>query len=426
MKKKSLLLTVVATLGLTAATMAQNVPAYVPTNGLVGWWPFNGNANDESGNGNNGTVNGATLTSDRFGNNAQAYAYDGVDDRIEIAHNQTLNCSAVSISVWFNTNNFLASNGFGPHLLSKRETSGWGNSFQMNVGINQTQNACWADWSISSNGGIYFNNSTILNTGNWFNLVYTHDGTNVKLFLNGTLVQTIVSPGLLTFNTLPLWIGARPNAGNNSSWFNGKLDDIGIWNRALTQQEITDLYNGCQISVNTQPINQTININNNAQFITSSSDPAASYQWQTDLGVGFQNLNSVGQYSGSTNDTLTVSNVTLTNNNQPFRCIVSSGSCSDTSNVAVLTVNNNVGINETSRDNLFSVFPNPAQSIINVKTDSKLLGSVYSIFDNNGRIVQTGKINSENTTIELGNLSSGIYMFSVGENMKQNFRLIKE
>ncbi len=43
------------------------IPSYVPTNGLVGWWPFNGNANDESGNGNNGTVNGASLTSDRFG-----------------------------------------------------------------------------------------------------------------------------------------------------------------------------------------------------------------------------------------------------------------------------------------------------------------------------------------------------------------------
>jgi hypothetical protein len=41
------------------------IPSYVPTNGLVGWWPFNGNANDESGNGNNGTVNGATLASDR-------------------------------------------------------------------------------------------------------------------------------------------------------------------------------------------------------------------------------------------------------------------------------------------------------------------------------------------------------------------------
>ena len=61
--------------------MAQ-VPSYVPANGLVGWWPFNGNANDESGNGNNGTVNGATLTSDRFGTNNKAYLFDGVDDKI--------------------------------------------------------------------------------------------------------------------------------------------------------------------------------------------------------------------------------------------------------------------------------------------------------------------------------------------------------
>jgi hypothetical protein len=423
MKKKNLLMTAIAICGLATITNAQ-VPSYAPTNGLVGWWPFNMNANDNSGNNNNGTVNGATLTSDRFGNNAQAYVFDGVDDLIEVAHSQTLNCSTVSISVWFNTNNFLALNGNGPHLLSKRESSGWGNSFQMNVGIIQAQNACWADWTISGNGGIYYNNSTILNTGNWFNLIYTHDGTNVKLFLNGALVQTIVSPGLLTFNTLPLWFGARPNAGNNSSWFNGKLDDIGIWNRALTQQEITDLYNGCQLLVN--PTNQTINVNNNAQFVTGSSDPSATYQWQTDIGVGFQNLNSVGQYSGTTNDTLTVSNVTMSNNNQPFRCIVSSGSCSDTSNVAVLTVNNNVGINENIHSDLFSVFPNPAQSVINIKADSKLIGEVYTIYDNTGRMVLTGKINSYNTTIEFGNLSGGIYMFSVGANMIQTFKIIKE
>ena len=116
----------------------------------------------------------------------------------------------------------------------------------------------------------------------------------------------------------------------------------------------------------------------------------------------------------------------MTNNNQPFRCIITSGSCSDTSNVAVLTVNNNVGINEVSQSNLFSVYPNPAQHIINVKADAKLLGSVYSIYDNTGKIVLTGKINSTNTIIELDNLSGGIYLFSVGENMKQTFKVIKE
>jgi hypothetical protein len=48
-------------------SLSAQIPSYVPTSGLVGWWPFNGNANDECGNGNNGTVNGATLTTDRFG-----------------------------------------------------------------------------------------------------------------------------------------------------------------------------------------------------------------------------------------------------------------------------------------------------------------------------------------------------------------------
>ncbi len=76
MRMKSLLLTIAATIGLIAATMAQNLPTYVPTNGLVGWWPFNGNANDESGNENDGTVNGATLTEDRFANSGNAYLFN--------------------------------------------------------------------------------------------------------------------------------------------------------------------------------------------------------------------------------------------------------------------------------------------------------------------------------------------------------------
>jgi hypothetical protein len=65
-------------------------PSYVPTNGLVGWWPFNGNANDESGNGNNGEVNGASLGQDRTGAANAAYSFDGVNDRITIANDHKL------------------------------------------------------------------------------------------------------------------------------------------------------------------------------------------------------------------------------------------------------------------------------------------------------------------------------------------------
>ena len=78
MKTKSL----IAALLLAASSAFAQVPSYVPTNGLVGWWPFNGNANDESGNGNNGTVNGATLTSDRFGSINSAYSFNGINNNV--------------------------------------------------------------------------------------------------------------------------------------------------------------------------------------------------------------------------------------------------------------------------------------------------------------------------------------------------------
>ncbi len=112
--------------------------------------------------------------------------------------------------------------------------------------------------------------------------------------------------------------------------------------------------------------------------------------------------------------TITFGTTTLTN----------AGAGNEDMFVAKLNLINNV--NEISQDNLFSVFPNPAQSVINIKADTKLIGEVYTIYDNTGRVVLSGKLNTESTTIELGNLSGGIFMFSVRENMKQSFKVIKE
>ena len=424
-------MTAIAIFGLATITMAQTIPSYVPTNGLVGWWPFNGNANDESGNGNNGIVNGATLTLDRFGNLNNAYSFTGNANcqNITISNSTQLNPNSISINCWINAidSNMTIHEKSDPTDASKLsyaitfkdEFQGW-KGLKASYGIGNcafsAQNPAF--WSPQNT---YPNYSWIMIT------VIIKSNGDIEQYLNSNLVYSAIgsqsySPCNDPLSTLRIG-GVHWN--NDPECFKGSIDDLGIWNRTLTQQEITDLYHGCQLSVNTQPANQTINSNNNAQFLVSSSDPGATYQWQTDLGVGFQNLNSVGQYSGTANDTLTVSNVTMSNNNQPFRCIVSSGSCTDTSNVAVLTVNNNVGINESSQDKLFSVFPNPAQSVINVKSDGKLIGSVYSIYDNTGRVVLSGKLNAESTTIELGNLSGGIYMFSIGENMKQTFKVIK-
>ena len=83
---KTLLLSLVLLLSFTS--LAQP-PAYVPTDSLVGWWGFNGNANDESVNTNNGTVNGATLTTDRFGNANSAFDFSGSSNYIIINDNPT-------------------------------------------------------------------------------------------------------------------------------------------------------------------------------------------------------------------------------------------------------------------------------------------------------------------------------------------------
>ncbi len=87
---------------------------------------------------------------------------------------------------------------------------------------------------------------------------------------------------------------------------------------------------------------------------------------------------------------------------------------------------NSVGINEISQDSIFCIFPNPTSNQINFQVDSKYVGISYSVYDNTGRTILTGKIDSVSTLLELGSLSKGIYMLSFGEDMKESFKIIKE
>ena len=81
------------------------VPSYVPTDGLVAYYPFNGNANDETGNGNNGTVDGAKLITDRFENSNSAYEFDGINNSITVSNQFFDNGSgSYAINLWFSCN----------------------------------------------------------------------------------------------------------------------------------------------------------------------------------------------------------------------------------------------------------------------------------------------------------------------------------
>ena len=86
---------------LVISLLSATLFAQVSTSGLVGYWPFNGNANDASGNNLNGIVYGATLTADRFGNPNSAYSFNGSSNYIEIANNAVLELTTYTEALWF-------------------------------------------------------------------------------------------------------------------------------------------------------------------------------------------------------------------------------------------------------------------------------------------------------------------------------------
>jgi hypothetical protein len=236
---------------------AQNLPAYLPSNGLVAWYPFNGNANDESGNGNDGVVNGATLTSDRNGNVNCAFYFNG--SSYIIGSSNAFPVQERSISIWFYSENI----GFG---YSGRALFGYGGqtcgeSWNMtldNAGSANGQNSfeVQAHCNIFSITHSYGNNPPL---NQWHNWVATTNSTGTNFFLDGNLIMTssifvnntITSSKNYTIGcyTNTNGIGPKLDDVNNTPWY-GFLDDIAIYNRALTQEEITALYTGTPVNNN--------------------------------------------------------------------------------------------------------------------------------------------------------------------------------
>ena len=248
MKIKSL----IAVLLLTASNVFAQIPSYVPTNGLVGWWPFNGNANDESGNGNNGVVNGATTTIDRFGSTGKAYSFNGVSDFINCGNSSLLNQNNITISIW--ANHFQYPQTRDHTLFSKGRFSNGEIGYRATI---SSDKQVYFIWSVDPLGGDFVNSTNIQSLNQWDHYVFIKNNDSLRIYINGTLNNLLVHPRSNLNNSSPLFIGVNRDPTfplpSYVDYWNGKIDDIGIWNRALTQQEITDLYNSqtCNSSFNT-------------------------------------------------------------------------------------------------------------------------------------------------------------------------------
>ncbi|MEN9400957.1 MAG: hypothetical protein RL632_2060 [Bacteroidota bacterium] len=237
MKKQLLILTTV----LFCTSAFAQIPNYVPTNGLVGWWPFNGNANDESGNGNNGTVNGATLTADRFGVLNKAYYFNG-NSNILSNGQLTSVTSTITVSIWVKSED---NSGEWNGLITTQSNN------QQGFLLQENQNGLY-DWSVSNGAGYYDIYSSSVITNQWKFIVCEIQPTSMKIFINGVLENSTTIASNSLYSNAQLCFGSRYPI----EYFKGTLDDIGIWNRVLTSCEIADLYHA-QLGYNNTTSSQT-------------------------------------------------------------------------------------------------------------------------------------------------------------------------
>jgi hypothetical protein len=214
------------------------------TRGLVAHYPFNGNANDESGNGNDGTVLGATLCSDRFGNENAAYIFDGINDLINIGNNSSLEITGdMSMSVWIKMENLPS--WFFP-VVGKGEN-----------GETEETNVVYSLHVLSESGGAYPRHSH--ESGQGYNTdvissrsIRAREWIHLGIVRNSTLKTYLFYINGVPEGDIPYSI--QPNGGEGTdgyigwapwgviTYFAGIIDDIRIYNVAKTSNEIMALY----------------------------------------------------------------------------------------------------------------------------------------------------------------------------------------
>jgi hypothetical protein len=415
----STLFALITTLGFS------QVPSYVPANGLVGWWPFNGNANDESGNGNNGTNNGATLTTDRNGVVDKAYSFDGIDDYIEVTNNaQVTLIGDLTMSAWVNT---FGTNGQNYQtIISKRETY-WTTEYAMILSyhsgvIHDTKLMTSRALGQGIQEQAWTNNP--YSTMNWEFWTIVYSSGQVSLYKNGILDHSQPFTLIPSPQICPLLFG-RNTLVDNSEQFFGKLDDIGIWNRALTDCEIQNLY------TSTNPTNLT------------SQNSCDSYSWNgttyTQSGVYTgPTTNCVTQALNLTINTNTSSSIAQTAldsytwplNNQTYTttgaytAVIPNAAGCDSTITLNLTMSF-TGINDISYSKL-SIYPNPTNGDFTI-TGLELVGAVSSLTltDMNGKVVKV--LDTKATKFSMASIKPGVYFLNIrAENKQEVLKIVKE
>lgn len=210
--------------------MVRDLSIHNPGN-LVAFYPFSGNTSDASGNSMDGTNHGALYISDRFGNGGSALKFDGTTDYVSVPNDPLLNFqNAISVSFWMQANELF------DREMYPLSHGNWENRWKVSISNNRVR------WTINTNTGIKdLDSESQVQQYLLYHVVVVYTGVDVELYLNGELDAFSSFSGYIKTTNYDFTI-AQILPGNSQYNFKGVLDDIRIYDYALSLEEIDELY----------------------------------------------------------------------------------------------------------------------------------------------------------------------------------------
>jgi len=409
--------------------------------GLIANYPFNGNANDESIFKSIGTVNGATLTKDRFGNVNSAYSFNGISNYISIPPSNLINLNTYSYSVWVKptatpTNygniifeiggatNINSGDGFGQGISFETDQTFFGGSY--NIGSNPIQSY------------VRPNPSTL---NNWYHIVSIRNDSIMKLYINGNLIKktsTALTNGepanYGNVNQKNAIIGGRCFL-NPTYFFTGVIDDFRIYNRELNPTEILALKNDNKESINLNTdtivaktdnkITDSITLPPIDTCVFDYNAPIDSfYIASVEISKSQMHFNWVFKQDGNTFNF--IADVDINKINNGYYLMYLTIQCHEAKKKGILSNTfaapyniTTLAVNEIKQNNLnISIYPNPANDKIFIETYNQKESLNLKIFTTTGQVVLTKKITNAVEQIDLSGFSAGIYFVKIQSDNK--------
>jgi hypothetical protein len=249
----------------------------------------------------------------------------------------------------------------------------------------------------------------------------TYDSASglLRIYVDGILKNTSISTGLQTYSTAGMYNYIGAVDGGTWQFFKGTMDELGVWNRALTPCEIAEMYMSITDPIVSHPVNDTGDAGTTASFSVTPALSSPLYQWQVRTGTSYTNLADVPPYSGVSTNTLTISPLTMALNGNVYRCLISSDSCTnvatDTAKLRVIPL---VSVaNNTQTVYRHVVYPNPGHGNFTLISTGTAGSIEIALIDITGRVLFSEIRENRN--------GENIHKFDVGDKLSSGTYIIR-